>query len=75
MEAYRVTWNELADFYIEASKKQLEDPGIKIHTQKLLAHLLVKTLKLNHPFIPFVTEKIYQSLPHKNKPLLMVETW
>ncbi len=75
LEAYRVTWNELADFYIEASKKQLEDPGIKTHTQKLLAHLLVQALKLNHPFIPFVTEKIYQSLPHKNKPLLMVETW
>ena len=64
---YDFVWHDFADTYIEASKKQ--------KNEKVLLHVLVETLKLLHPFIPFITEEIYQNLPIKKKPMLMVENW
>lgn len=74
-EVYHFIWHEFADKYIEESKKQLADPEVKNNTTAILANLLVRSLKLLHPFMPFVTEEIYSKLPIKNKKLLIVEEW
>ena len=69
---YDFFWHDFCDIYIEQSKKQTE----RENTQKVLLYILLNSLKLLHPFIPFVTEEIYQKLPLKNKEkFLMVESW
>ncbi len=69
---YDFFWHDFCDFYIEKSKKQKE----KKNTQKILLYVLLNSVKLLHPFIPFITEEIYQQLPIKNrKESLMVEDW
>ncbi|MBL8030923.1 MAG: class I tRNA ligase family protein, partial [Candidatus Doudnabacteria bacterium] len=55
---YQFTWHEFADVYIEASKAQLTDEVTKHNTKKILCHVLITTLKLLHPFMPFITEHI-----------------
>lgn len=67
---YHFIWHEFADEYIEESKNN-NDP----QTQDTLAYLLVTSLKLLHPFMPFVTEEIYSQLPIPGKNLLIVEKW
>ncbi|MDD4271613.1 MAG: valine--tRNA ligase [Patescibacteria group bacterium] len=62
------TWNDLADWYLEISK--FEDNKEK---EEILIYILSELLKLWHPFIPFVTETIWQEMG--NKGLLMVEKW
>jgi len=59
---YDFVWYEFADVYIEASKAQLADEQLKANTQAILLHTLVNILKLLHPFMPFVTEVIWQQL-------------
>jgi len=72
-------WHEFCDECIEQSKKQIAEAkseAQKQKTKKVLLYTLVASLKLLHPFIPFITEEIYQSLPFKNKKkCLMVEDW
>ena len=63
---YHAIWDSVADWYIEASKDQ-DNPD-------LLAWVLDTSLKLAHPFAPFVTETIWQTLPW-HKSLLISETW
>jgi len=63
------SWNDLADWYLEISK--FEDNKDK---KALLYYILDNLLKLWHPFMPFVSESIYQEL-HKGKRMLMVSTW
>ncbi len=75
---YQFTWHELADVYLEASKDQLKDERLSGNTKKLLLHNLVWTLKLLHPFMPFVTEHIWQLLRQRklvSTDLLMVAGW
>ncbi|OGY62859.1 MAG: valine--tRNA ligase [Candidatus Harrisonbacteria bacterium RIFCSPHIGHO2_01_FULL_44_13] len=67
---YDFIWHEFADKYIEASKKR-DDEEVK----KVLLALLLGSLKILHPFMPFITEEIYQILPTENKKLLMIERW
>jgi len=67
---YHFVWHEFADKYIEESKDK-ED----LDTKNTLAYLLLNSLKLLHPFMPFVTEEIYSNLPLKNKKMLLVEEW
>jgi len=74
-EIYQFAWYKLADIYIEASKAQILDSRTKINTQKILIYCLANLLKLLHPFMPFITEEIYSSLPITNKKLLLVENW
>ena len=72
---YHYIWHTLADKIIEAEKKNLKDGGAaqKFESYVLLEHLLLESLKMLHPFMPFVTEEIYQKLrPGK---MLMVEQW
>jgi len=68
---YYFFWHKFCDYYIEESKKQNDEK-----TQKILLYVLLTSLKLLHPFIPFITEEIYQKLPVQNKKEnLMVEEW
>lgn len=74
---YHYVWHELADKIIEESKSILagNDEAAKNSRTALLLLLLTRILKLLHPFMPFVTEEIYQSLPTKDAPFLMVSAW
>ncbi|MBU1148784.1 class I tRNA ligase family protein [Patescibacteria group bacterium] len=62
---YEFVWHELADWYLEVCKFQPHP--------EMLYHLLINVLKLLHPFMPFITEEIWSSLPNQN--LLIIETW
>jgi len=66
---YDFIWDELCDWYIEFSKLTLygDDPAAKRNTQRVLVHVLDCTLKLIHPFMPFITEEIWQHLPLANQ--------
>ncbi|GBL36765.1 valine--tRNA ligase [Anaerolineaceae bacterium] len=61
-QAYEFIWNEYADWYIEAAKQQLDDHALAATTQHTLVAVLEQTLRLLHPFVPFVTEEIWQNL-------------
>ena len=69
-DIYEFIWHEFADKYIEYSKNKDDS-----ETKRVLSYSLVKFIKLLHPFMPFVTEAIYQRLPKKNSDYLMVEEW
>ena len=61
---YKFIWNELCDWYIELSKSSLLSEGpVKQIAQNVLVHVLTASLKLLHPFMPFITEEIWQKLP------------
>jgi len=76
---YDFFWREFCGKCIEDSKKALTKAKTekeKLKTKKVLLYTLVSSLKLLHPFIPFITEEIYQNLPIKNKKKsLMIEDW
>ncbi len=74
---YHYAWHTFADKIIEESKANLasEDLVIKQSAQRMLFEILVTSLKLLHPFMPFVTEEIYSKLPIPDKKLLIVENW
>jgi valyl-tRNA synthetase len=76
---YQFVWAEFADVYIEASKAQTQDEALKENTQKILLHTLVTSLKLLHPFMPFLTEELWSKLAEANllqgRDLLMVSKW
>ncbi|MCD5397170.1 MAG: class I tRNA ligase family protein [Candidatus Pacebacteria bacterium] len=73
---YHFFWHNFCDIYLEQSKKQLENSETKNQTLNILLYVLLTSLKLLHPFMPFITEEIYQKLPLKNKKkCLMIEQW
>ena len=72
---YDFFWHDFCDKYIEESKKQMTNDKLKKSTSEILFYVLLSSLKLLHPFMPFITEEIYQQLPIKNKNLLMIEKW
>ncbi len=65
MGLYQFTWCEFCDWYLELSKRDLygDDPERKLTARYLLRYLLDNLLRLLHPFIPFITEEIWQALP------------
>ncbi len=65
MLLYDFIWNAFCDWYVEYSKKQLRDEATQANTQRLLLELLSGILRLMHPIMPFLTEEIWQQLPHK----------
>jgi valyl-tRNA synthetase len=68
---YDFFWHDFCDTYIETAKNQKSE-----ETKKILFFVLLNSLKILHPFMPFVTEELYQSLPIKNKKqCLMIEEW
>lgn len=66
---YEFFWNDFCDWYIEASKESLygSDFQAKSNTISILLDLLISSLKLLHPFLPFVSEKIYQHIMGSRK--------
>lgn len=59
---YQFIWHDFADNYIEASKKQLEDVSLSLTTCYVLLTTVTTSLKLLHPFMPFVTEAVWQEM-------------
>ncbi|MHB8391881.1 MAG: class I tRNA ligase family protein [Acidobacteriaceae bacterium] len=74
---YHYAWHELADNILEESKPILAGPdeAVRASRARLLLVLLDRTLRLLHPFMPFVTEEIWQSMPTKDAEFLMVAQW
>ncbi|GGA85965.1 valine--tRNA ligase [Ornithinibacillus halotolerans] len=68
-------WDELCDWYIEMAKLPLygEDEQAKKTTQSVLAHVLDQTMRLLHPFMPFITEEIWQKLPHQGESITIAD--
>ncbi len=66
-------WGEFADWYIEAAKVDLygEDPRASDRVRHILVHIFERTLRLFHPFMPFLTEEIWQHLPHEGEALIV----
>ena len=70
---YDFIWDSFCDWYIELTKPRLngEDEASKIGAQKVLLYVLTEILKLVHPFMPFITEEIWQALPHEGEALMV----
>ncbi|MDO8424722.1 MAG: class I tRNA ligase family protein, partial [bacterium] len=67
---YHFFWHNFCDIYIEKFKFQ------KAKSQNVLLYVLLNSLKLLHPFLPFITEEIYQKMPLKDKKeCMMIESW
>lgn len=73
---YNFIWDDLCDWYIEMAKLPLygEDEEAKKTTRSVLAYVLDNTLRLLHPFMPFITEEIWQHLPHEGESIT-VASW
>jgi len=71
-EVYDFVWTNFCDWYIELSKPVLygTDDEARIGNLSVLCYVLDKMLKLLHPFVPFITEKIYQSLPQHEETIM-----
>jgi valyl-tRNA synthetase len=61
-QLYRFFWNDLCDWYLEWVKPRMQDEEQKATAQNVLAFVLDQTLRLLHPFVPFITEGIFQKL-------------
>ena len=75
-KVYDFIWDNYCDWFIELTKNRLnsEDPAARENAQNVLCYVLIETLKLLHPFMPFITEEIYQALPHTEE-FLMLSKW
>ena len=75
-KVYDFIWDDYCDWYIELTKSRLqgEDQQAKENAQKVLCYVLTDILKLLHPFMPFLTEEIWQALPHDGD-FLMLQKW
>ena len=73
---YNFVWNDFASWYVEIAKVDLNsnDADNVLATKNVLYYVLMAIIKLLHPIIPFITEEIYQTLPH-NKSSIMIEDW
>jgi len=75
-QIYEFLWNEFADWFIEASKVRLygDDEEAKATAMHVLVYVFERSLRLLHPFMPYVTEEMWQHLPHEGESL-MVAPW
>jgi valyl-tRNA synthetase len=60
---YDFFWNSYCDWYVEIAKIQLQDSDIKLNTQRVLRYVLDMSLRLLHPIMPHITEKVWQLIP------------
>ena len=77
-ELHTFFWNEFCDWYIEFSKASLREEGdARLQTQRNLVYVLDNALRLLHPAMPFVTEAIWENVPHAEgeAPALMMAKW
>ncbi|MEA4823268.1 MAG: valine--tRNA ligase [Clostridiaceae bacterium] len=74
---YDFIWDDFCDWYIELVKTRLRDGGASSESaQRVLVFVLSRTLKLLHPFMPFITDEIWQALPHaEDAASIMVSAW
>ena len=73
-EIYSFTWDTFCDWYIEMAKSRIFDTGAASLTAKrVLVKVLTGILKLLHPYMPFITEEIYQALPHTDESIMISE--
>ena len=71
---YQFLWHELCDWYLEIAKRSLyqaDDPTARAVTQRTLIEILETTLRLLHPFMPFISEEIWQRLPHDGESVMI----
>ncbi|MEK9629984.1 MAG: valine--tRNA ligase [Nitrospinota bacterium] len=72
LTVYKFIWNEYCDWYIELAKPKLSgSPEERAATQNVLIHVLDSALKLLHPFMPFITEEIWQKLPQNENSIMV----
>ena len=74
---YEFVWGELCDWYIEIAKPRLynkENPAERATAQHVLCEVLGSAMKLLHPYMPFITEEIWQCLPHEGDSI-MIAPW
>ncbi|WP_143691228.1 valine--tRNA ligase [Viridibacillus sp. FSL H8-0123] len=73
-QLYNFIWDDFCDWYIEMAKLPLygEDEAAKKTTRSVLAYVLDNTMRLLHPFMPFITEEIWQNLPHEGESITVV---
>jgi len=67
---YGFFWHEFCDWYLEIIKQDIQNP----HNQLIMYKVLEKSLRVMHPFMPFITEEIWQKLPHTGESI-MVSSW
>ena len=73
-EIYSFTWDSFCDWYIEMAKSRIFEGGAPALTAKrVLVKVLTSILKLLHPYMPFITEEIYQALPHADESIMVSE--
>ncbi len=71
---YDFIWDILCDWYIELTKARLNAGGeTSVNAQKVLVYVMSNTLKLLHPFMPFITEEIWQALPHDGESIMIAK--
>ena len=71
---YQFVWHEFCDWYLEIAKLSLyrpENPAQRLRTQHTLVGVLETTLRLLHPFMPFITEELWQRLPHTGASIMV----
>lgn len=73
---YNFAWNDFAAWYVEISKVDLtsNDEQNRLFTQNVLVYVLKAIIKMLHPFCPFITEELYQALPHEEESV-MISSW
>jgi valyl-tRNA synthetase len=77
--AHEFLWGDFADWYVEAAKVPLagNDEAAQARTRSLLVHVLDHTLRLLHPYVPYITEAVWQKLPRRpgDPPALIIARW
>ncbi|MBR0112154.1 MAG: valine--tRNA ligase [Clostridia bacterium] len=72
---YDFIWDIFCDWYIEIAKIRLQNGGEEaMNAKRVLVYVMSNTLKLLHPFMPFITEEIWQTLPHEGESI-MISAW
>lgn len=70
---YNFIWDEFASWYVEFAKVSLQQESLRKNTQAVLLYVLKAVLKMMHPFIPFVTEKLFLEI--SKEPSIMISSW
>ena len=71
---YDFLWDVFCDWYIEIAKARLQAGGeASLNVQKVLVYVMANTLKLLHPFMPFITEEIWQAIPNDCETIMMAK--
>ncbi len=74
-EIYSFTWDLFCDWYIEMAKSRIFATGTpeSLTAKRVLVYVLSSILKLLHPYMPFITEEIFMSLPHREESIMIAE--